>query len=309
MIPFDGTFAQDTVYPLAFGAYDAEQPPPGYASNVTAFDILADLGKVQARLQELDKTDPRQRHRKPLEAMLKHSRKPRILTAEQATTAAVAAMAPSPVPNNHFGWVCIDQANARLIVCFRGTEYFKDWLDDFDFAPAPYSAIPGRGTVHQGFQIVYEAVRDNVRALVTAHRANCREILITGHSLGGALSALAAPDLLNDVASNLAPTVYTWAEPRVGHPDYVQFFDARVNICYRIVNLWDVVPHLPPLLALYEHEGHSLHIDSGFSLDIVHNHVLVTGYAPGIAKWNQDHPATLTRFGVAPLFPLVGRSA
>lgn len=52
----------------------------------------------------------------------------------------------------------------------------------------------------------------------------------------------------------------------------MQFFDTRVNICYRIVNLWDVVPHLPRLLALYEHEGHSLHNDSGFSMDIVHNH-------------------------------------
>ena len=69
-----------------------------------------------------------------------------------------------------------------------------------------------------------------------------------------------------------------------------------MDICYRIVNLWDVVPHQPPILALYEHEGHSLHIDSGFSMDIVHNHVLVTGYASGIAKWNHDHPTTLARF-------------
>jgi hypothetical protein len=75
-------FAQNIVYPIAFGAYDAEQPPPSYTSNITAFDILADLGKVQARLQELDKADPKQRHRKPLEAMLKHSRKPRILSAQ-----------------------------------------------------------------------------------------------------------------------------------------------------------------------------------------------------------------------------------
>jgi hypothetical protein len=30
MIPFDGAFAQNIVYPLAFGAYDAEEPPPGY---------------------------------------------------------------------------------------------------------------------------------------------------------------------------------------------------------------------------------------------------------------------------------------
>jgi triacylglycerol lipase len=289
MIPFDGQFAEKVVYPLAFGAYDATQPPPGY-DNARAFDILADIGRVQAKLTQLDQEDPSEKHRKPLEAMLKHSRKPRILSAAQATSAAVEAMPPNPVANNHFGWVCVDKANQRLIVCFRGTEYFKDWVKDFDFAPAPYSAIPGRGTVHQGFQIVYETVRDCVRGLVQTHCGDCKEILITGHSLGGALCGLAAPDLLNDVASKLAPIVYTWAEPRVGHPDYAHFFETRVNICYRIANLYDVVPHLPPLLALYEHEGNELHIDSGFSLDIVHNHVLVTGYAPGIAAWNKNHP-------------------
>ena len=123
MIPFDGAFAQNIVYPLAFGAYDAEQPPLGYTYNITAFDILADLGKVQSRLKDLDKTDSKQRHRKPLDAMLRHSRKPRILSAPEATTAAVAAMVPNALPNNHFGWVCIDEANARLVVCFRGTEY------------------------------------------------------------------------------------------------------------------------------------------------------------------------------------------
>ena len=309
MIPFDGQFAQNYVYPFAFGAYNAEDAPPGYAKNTNAFEILADLSPAfQARLTAMDP-----RHRKPYDAMLAHPRRPRITDASKATSAAVQAMPRSPQPNQHFGWICLDSANNRLIVSFRGTEYFRDWLDDFDFAPAPYSPIPGRGTVHQGFLIVYEAVRESVRAtlstLIACKAAGLKEILITGHSLGGALCALSALDILNDLAGNLAPIVYTWAEPRVGHPDFVHFFDTRVNICYRMVNLWDVVPHLPPVLALYEHEGSSLHIDSGFTLDIVHNHVLVTGYAPGIAKWNQDHPAKLTRLGVAPQFPLVGKSA
>jgi len=113
----------------------------------------------------------------------------------------------------------------------------------------PSTDASGRGTVHQGFQVVYEAVRENLRKLVQLKAPGCKELLITGHSLGGALSALSAPDLLNDVAANLAPIVYTWAEPRVGHPDFVHFFDTRVNIYYRIANLWDVVPHLPPPLA------------------------------------------------------------
>jgi triacylglycerol lipase len=100
--------------------------------------------------------------------------------------------------------------------------------------------------------------------------------VITGHSLGGALGALAAADLLNDVAANLSPSLYTWAEPRVGHHDLVSFFSTHVNICYRIVKVWDVVPHLPPLLAVYQHEGNGVTIDSGFSLDMVRNHLLTT---------------------------------
>jgi len=290
MIPFDGLFAQDCVYPLAFGAYNAEEAPPGYTPGLDAFAILADLSPAfHARLEGLEP-----KHRKPLESMLAHSRRPRITDPSKATSEAVQAMPRSPEPNQHFGWVCVDSKNSRLVVCFRGTEYFKDWLDDFDFAPAPYSPLPGRGTVHHGFQIVYEAVRDNVRKLVQSKAGGCKEILMTGHSLGGALCGLCAPDLLSDIAAGLAPIVYTWAEPRVGHPDYVRFFDAQVNVCYRIVNLWDVVPHLPPILALYEHEGASLHLDSGFSLDIVRNHVLITGYAPGLAAWNAQHSAGAT---------------
>lgn len=304
MVPFDGEFAQNYVYPFALGAYDAEDVPAGYTKDVDAFEILADLSPAfQARLAKADS-----RYRKPLESMLAHPRRPRITDATKATSQAVQDMPRSAEPNQHFGWVCVDKKNERLVVCFRGTEYFRDWLDDFDFAPASYSPIPGRGTVHQGFQIVYEAVRENVRKLVQSKAPNCKQILITGHSLGGALCGLCAPDLLNDIAAGLAPIVYSWAEPRVGHPDYVRFFEARVNICYRIVNLWDVVPHLPPVLALYEHEGVSLHIDSGFSLDIVRNHVLLTGYAPGLTIWNRDHPSKVTRLGVAPPVPLVGKS-
>ena len=295
MIPFDGQFAENYVYPLAHSAYDAEQPAPAYIPNVNAFEILAELpGDFQFRAAA-----PPPRHQ-PLQSMLDHPRRPRITDPSKATSAAIQAMPRAAGPNLHFGWVCIDAANARLIVSFRGSEYFQDWLHNFDFVPAPYSPVPGRGTVHQGFQIVYEAVRNNVRRLVQSKAATCKEILITGHSLGGALCSLAAPDLLNDIASQLNPTVYTWAEPRVGHPDFGRFFDSRINTCYRIVNTWDVVPHLPPPLALYEHEGSALHVDSGLHFDIAENHVLITGYAPGIAAWNKNHPGAAG--------PLVGKT-
>jgi hypothetical protein len=163
--------------------------------------------------------------------------------------------------------------------------------------------------VHQGFQSVYCALRNNLLQLVQEKKSSCKNILITGHSLGGALVALATPDLLNDVAANLSPVVYTWAEPRVGHSDFVSFFNTHVNVCYRIVNVWDVVPHVPTVLAGFEHEGNELIIDSGFTPDIATNHVLVSGYAPGLAQWNKQHPKITTmHFGFRSVAAMAGRS-
>ena len=304
MIPFDGQFAENIVLPLAEAAYDSTQPPTNYTLNQTAFEILANPAHpaVQNRLAKLAPPE-RTKRQKMLQSMLDQPKQHQMATSD----AAVRALTPSPSANLHFGWFCLDKPNQRLVVAFRGTQFIHDWLDDFDFVPAPYAPVPGRGTVHEGFQIVYLAVRDNLLALLNKYSAGYRELLITGHSLGGALCPLATLDLLN-VNSNLSPVVYTWAAPRVGHDDFVTFFNTHVNICYRIVNVWDVVPHLPPDIAGYEHEGNQVTIDSGFSLDVVHNHVLATGYVPGMAKWNQDHPVQMTQhFGRMALSALVGQ--
>jgi hypothetical protein len=306
MIPFDGQFAENIMLPLAQAAYDSTQPPTNYILNQTAFEILANPAHpaVQNRLAKLAPPE-RTKRQKMLQSMLDQPKQHQMATSD----AAIRALTPNPSANLHFGWFCLDKPNQRLIVAFRGTQFIHDWLDNFDFVPAPYAPVPGRGTVHEGFQIVYLAVRENLIALLNKYSAGYREILITGHSLGGALCPLATLDLLN-VNSNLSPVVYTWAEPRVGHDDFVTFFNTHVNICYRIVNVWDVVPHLPPDIASYEHEGYQVTIDSGFSLDVVHNHVLSTGYVPGMATWNQDHPVQTTQhFGRMALSALVGQSA
>jgi triacylglycerol lipase len=305
MIPFDGQFAENIVLPLAEAAYDSTQAPTNYTLNQTAFEILANPAHpaVQNHLAKLAPLE-RMKRQKMMQSMLDQPKQHQQATSD----AAVRTLPPNPNANLHFGWFCLDKANQRLVVAFRGTQFIHDWLDDFDFIPAPYAPVPGRGTVHEGFQIVYLAVRDNLIALLNKYSPGYREILITGHSLGGALCPLATLDLLN-VNQNLSPVVYTWAEPRVGHNDFVTFFNTHVNICYRIVNVWDVVPHLPPDIAGYEHEGNQVTIDSGFSLDVVHNHVLATGYVPGMAKWNQDHPVQATQhFGRMALSALVGQS-
>lgn len=305
MIPFDGQLAEKYMLPFAHAAYVCTNPPANFVLNQTAFEIVADLTSSGYKTQLAKSTA---KHQQMVQSMLKQHNQPALASPQSATQDQLTALAANPNPNLHFGWVCVD--GNKLVVMFRGTEFIHDWLDDFDFVPSPYDPIPGCGTVHQGFQLVYYSIRDSLRTTIAALASKCNQLIITGHSLGGALCALAAPDLLNDVASKLSPVVYTWAEPRVGHQDYVGFYNSHVNVCYRIVNVWDVVPHLPPVIAWFEHEGNSVTIDSGFSLDVVRNHVLSTGYDPGMSSWNQNHPVQQTRhFGRMALSALVGHTS
>src|SRR5260370_23526992 len=187
MIPFDGKFAEDTVLPLAQAAYDSTKPPAGFVLNQTAFEILADPGQVdfQAQLARIAAAQQPQRQ-KMMQCMTQQPDQHH----GAATDAQVRALPANHNPNLHFGWVCVDVAAQKLIVAFRGTEFLHDWLDHFDFIPAPYAPIPARGTVHHRLQLVNYSIRASLRTLVQKNAPRCKDLLITGHSLGGALCAL-----------------------------------------------------------------------------------------------------------------------
>lgn len=303
MNPFDGNFALDYVLPLAQAAYNE---PWNSANNAT----LATFTQVQELF--VDDTGPallaRAQTRNEDTSMLQEMLRPAgtgtpatIADAIHAETGlptpprpAPYAITPATPIDKRLGWVCRD--NRRLIVTFRGTQTTGDWLHDFTFIPAPYRPFPDKATVHEGFQTVYYAVRDNLLKLVAANSSGITELLVTGHSLGAAVALLAMPDLLNYLQTSLgikaSPILYNFAGPRPGHPDFKDLFNSAVNLCWRVVNVWDIVPRVPPILAGYVHVGNELDIDSGFSFDVAHNHHLDTGYLPGLTEWVQQHQPT-----------------
>lgn len=65
------------------------------------------------------------------------------------------------------------------------------------------------------------------------------EMLLAGHSLGGALATLAAYDL-KGVARKLnlevEISVYTFGAPRVGNHAFAEDFDTIINDCFHVVN-------------------------------------------------------------------------
>jgi triacylglycerol lipase len=269
--PFDPAFAINTMLPLAQAAYDVAAGvnpvlPAGFSVSgkivVNEDDFAVAMAKAVASQQRM------------LRAM--------------------------KVNGDVFGLIATNLQTRTAVVSFRGTQTLEDWLADLDFVAIPYQSVADAGLVHMGFQLVYDAVRKSVSSLLQALAAGIDNIWVTGHSLGGALAVLCAPDLVSNVSKLIVPKLYTFAGPRVAQdnligPGFRQLFDGRIPLCYRIANRWDKVPDLPPAIALYEHVGHGVSVDGGFTLDLARAHSLQQSYLPGLQKLLPPGATTLVR--------------
>lgn len=180
-----------------------------------------------------------------------------------------------------FGFIA--RKPGAVFVSFRGTETPEEWLCDFEAAPAGCQI--GSGTVHQGFQNVYEVVRDSARNGAQAALNPGDQLLVTGHSLGAAVALLFADDAFSSITKNIQ--VCTFAGPRVGLGNFVNTYDQNLPNTMRVVNRWDIVPNVPvpaPPVCLYEHVQSALPIDGGFTLDLKQAHSLPLSYLPGLKK-------------------------
>jgi len=73
------------------------------------------------------------------------------------------------------------------IICFRGTQQIRDWLFNISAIPFPYA---GR-LCHGGFVAAHSSVWGKIKK----HIDYDKKLLVTGHSLGGALAELTAAKL------------------------------------------------------------------------------------------------------------------
>jgi hypothetical protein len=252
---FDPQFARDTVLPMAQAAYAVFVTPgadPGLPAGYRKSALLqADVSVLDA-LADLP---------------------------EDARAFVERLTGPGPV----FGLIGNSKAAKTAFVAFRGTQTASEWLDDFDALATTYLPVANFGHVHLGWMALYETIRDSLVKNLAAACRGCNQLVVTGHSLGAALAVLAAPDILKNMPPNLEPALTTFGGPRTGLHDFVVLFNMTIDSCYRVVNLFDVVPHVP--LALpglpYEHVGVEVAVDSGGPIDPCDRHSL-TAYRAGL---------------------------
>jgi triacylglycerol lipase len=212
-----------------------------------------------------------------------------LIQADRALAASMADQHPlvaeAVLRNNIFGLLGRNGSTRTAFVAFRGTADRDDVLTDLDAIPVPYGFIRGFGLVHAGFHALYRLLRDSIIANLAAACAGCDKILDVGHSLGGALAVVGAPDIFVNMAPHFEPRLITFAGPKPGLCDFTKPFNRVINTCFRVVNCLDIIPLLPPWP--YEQPGIAINVDSDGSIDPLWRHSLLA-YQAGLEKLVQS---------------------
>jgi hypothetical protein len=140
--------------------------------------------------------------------------------------------------------------DTSLFVCFRGTSSLKDVKTDLDISLLDIKIGSVNCKVHLGFYKQYISISDVLFEHILQN-LHFNELIICGHSLGGALATLATLDLIHKLP-NCNIKCITFGSPRVGNIDFVNLYNEKIQKSYRIVNHKDPIQYFP-LHHLYYH--------------------------------------------------------
>lgn len=176
------------------------------------------------------------------------------------------------------GFVAVDPVDKLIVLSFRGSSSTENWIADFLFAQVPCDL--GNGCLaHVGFYGSWAEVASRAIAAVKKAKADnpSYKVVVTGHSLGGAVGTLAVAYVRR---AGIAADLYTYGGPRVGNNAFVKYVTEQPGLEVRLTHAADPVPRLPPMIANYRHTSPEYWFDEGDDDIVSLNEVKVcTGYA------------------------------
>lgn len=179
------------------------------------------------------------------------------------------------------------ESDTTNVVVFRGTKLAVEWIQDAMAVPVPFTYVPNSGDVHFGFFDIYKSMRNEILTTVQGLHPQ-KNLVITGHSLGGALATLCTLDIAVNSKFQF-PTIYTYGSPKVGKPHWVDVFNATINQSVRVVNAPDNVPKLPPASFGFEHVKGELLLN----IPAENPHSIANAYIYGLAQMTPQYAANL----------------
>jgi len=165
-----------------------------------------------------------------------------------------------------------------VLISFRGTQSLGDWLANLNILTTTRSY----GVVHRGFLGAFQVVEDQLSKVLA--RQPALPVLLTGHSLGGALALIAAAEWQGRHAIS---QIHTFGQPAVGKGNFPAFIERNYAGKYvRFVNDMDIVPMVPPS---YQHAGRLIHFASEGGLESLGGTVHPEGFEP-LATSSEETP-------------------
>lgn len=144
-----------------------------------------------------------------------------------------------------------------IIIAFRGTQEnsLQNWVEDLYWKQLDinYPGMPD-AMVHHGFYFAYHntTLRPGVTCAVKRAKKlyGDLDIIVLGHSMGGAMAAFCALDLkVHHKAKNVQ--VMTFGQPRIGNSVFASYYSKFVPNTIRVTHDHDIVPHLPPYYTFF----------------------------------------------------------
>jgi len=181
---------------------------------------------------------------------------------------------------DHKGAECLVVENSeRVVLAFRGTEP-KEFSDIKADLKAWKRKSKTWGMVHAGFYEYLNRIWEQVEAYVNTPARKKKALYICGHSLGGAMAALAASRLQDRVVA-----CYTYGQPRVGGKIWATKCTFEHH---RYVNNNDIVPRVPLAVMGFRHRGELHYINYyGYIRKMTPWQIIKDGWRGRIRAWSK----------------------
>jgi len=169
-------------------------------------------------------------------------------------------------------FVAWDSMSNAMVVSFRGTimSSVRNFVRDISFIKTfPLSQYPSAG-VHRGFWNAWVELEEKVVAalgnLALHHQTTA--VIVTGHSMGGAMAGDAAISL--KLKHGYDTTVVNFEAPRCGNQKFMSALRQEVPNFWRITHANDIVPHSPPEAFGFYHAATEVFFPSSTYTDLTH---------------------------------------
>jgi hypothetical protein len=198
-------------------------------------------------------------------------------------------------------YMAVDTRRKEVVLSLRGSNNIRNYITDVVFAWSDCD-LTGGCKLHAGFLQAWDEIKDRITAAIKKarrRRPNYR-LVVTGHSLGGAVATVAAAHLR---AAGLAVDLYTYGSPRVGNDAFAIWFGRQRGGEWRVTHEDDPVPRLPPLFLGYRHTSPEYWLFGGESATTSYtvSHISVCRGIANVdcnaARWNTDPVAHLYYLG------------